>query len=78
MNQSIIELNTGAPMPVLGLGTWQLDETAAAQSVETALAAGYRSIDTAAGYGNERGVGRAVIASGISRSELFITSSRPR
>ncbi|ALV44319.1 hypothetical protein MB46_01105 [Arthrobacter alpinus] len=69
-----ITLNNGVVMPQIGYGVFQVpnDETEAA--VTAALAAGYRSIDTAAIYGNEEGVGRALAASGLAREELFITS----
>src|SRR3954467_15698368 len=65
-------LNDGIPMPALGLGVFQTppDETRAA--VASALEAGYRHIDTAAAYGNEREVGNAVRASGLDRSEVFL------
>jgi len=67
-----IILNNGVEMPALGLGVFQTppDETRAA--VDSALAAGYRHIDTAAAYGNERQVGEAVNASGLDRSEVFL------
>jgi diketogulonate reductase-like aldo/keto reductase len=67
-----LTLNNGVTMPALGLGVFQSppDETAAA--VAAALAAGYRHIDTAAAYGNEREVGEAVQASGLDRSEVFL------
>src|SRR3954470_11619369 len=66
------DLNNGVPMPALGLGVFQTppDETRAA--VASALAAGYRHIDTAAAYGNEREVGDAVRASGLDRPEVFL------
>ncbi|WP_017792661.1 aldo/keto reductase [Leucobacter salsicius] len=69
-----ITLNSGAEIPQIGFGVFQVpnDETEAA--VSAALEAGYRSIDTAAIYGNEEGVGHAIAASGIAREELFITS----
>src|SRR3954465_1701039 len=69
---STLTLNNGVPMPALGLGVFQTppDETRAA--VASALAAGYRHIDTAAAYGNEREVGEAVAASGLDRSEVFL------
>ncbi|MDQ6525172.1 aldo/keto reductase [Nocardioides sp. LHD-245] len=69
-----ITLNNGVVMPQVGFGVFQVpnDETEAA--VSTALAAGYRSIDTAAVYGNEEGVGRAIAASGLARDELFVTT----
>jgi 2,5-diketo-D-gluconate reductase A len=67
-------LNNGVQMPVLGFGVFQIppDETAAA--VSSALDSGYRLVDTAAGYGNERGVGEAVRRSGIPREEVFVTT----
>lgn len=69
-----ITLNSGAEMPQLGFGVFQVPPEEAADAVRTALNAGYRSIDTAAAYGNEEGVGRAIAESGIPRSELFITT----
>jgi Aldo/keto reductase family len=67
-----LTLNNGVTMPVLGLGVFQTppDETRAA--VTAALEAGYRHIDTAAAYANERQVGEAVAASGLDRSEVFV------
>jgi diketogulonate reductase-like aldo/keto reductase len=69
---STLTLNNGVPMPALGLGVFQTppDETRAA--VSAALEAGYRHIDTAAAYGNERQVGEAVASSGLDRSEVFL------
>jgi 2,5-diketo-D-gluconate reductase B len=64
----------GAKMPALGLGTWQLSGAACEKSVRLALDLGYRHIDTAEMYGNEAEIGRAVQASGIDRSSLFITT----
>lgn len=61
-------------MPQLGYGVWQIPDEEAAQAVGTAIAAGYRSIDTAAIYGNEEGVGRGIAASRIAREDLFITT----
>ena len=67
-----ITLNNGVEMPPIGLGVFQSppDETTAA--VETALATGYRHIDTAAAYGNEREVGQAIAASALARSDVFV------
>jgi diketogulonate reductase-like aldo/keto reductase len=67
-----IELNNGVEMPSIGLGVFQTppDETRAA--VEAALSVGYRHIDTAAAYGNERQVGEAIQASGVSRADVFV------
>lgn len=68
-------LANGIEIPVVGFGTWQTpDGDVAYQSVLDALKAGYRHIDTAAAYGNEASVGRAIKDSGIPREELFITS----
>jgi 2,5-diketo-D-gluconate reductase A len=70
----IIRLNDGRPMPQLGFGVWQVPNYEARSIVTEAIAAGYRSIDTAAVYGNEEGVGEAVRASPAPREELFITT----
>ena len=71
-DESTVTLNNGVDMPALGLGVFQTpaDETRAA--VESALAAGYRHIDTAAAYGNERQVGEAVRNSELDRSDVFL------
>ncbi|MEU1890322.1 aldo/keto reductase [Streptomyces pristinaespiralis] len=69
-----ITLNNGVAMPQLGFGVWQVPDDEAAQTVTTALEAGYRSIDTAAIYGSEAGTGKAVTGSGIAREELFVTT----
>lgn len=69
-----LTLNNGRPIPLLGLGTWRADDAAAEQAVRAALAVGYRHIDTAAVYGNERGVGRAVRGCGVPRQEIFVTT----
>lgn len=71
----MIQLNNGVHMPLLGFGVFQItDHDLCKQSVLTALQTGYRLIDTAACYGNERAVGEAVRASGLDRSDVFITS----
>ena len=67
-------LNNGVEMPVLGFGVYQVGETVCEQCVRDAIAAGYRSIDTASAYLNERAVGRAIQRSGVPREELFITT----
>ncbi len=68
-------LNNGVSMPWLGLGVFQVpDDTATAAAVQTAIAQGYRSIDTASLYHNERGVGQAIRLCGVPRAELFITT----
>ena len=69
-----IELNDGASIPQLGFGVFQIPPPETARATEAALEAGYRHIDTAEMYGNERGVGEAVRASGLDRDEVFITS----
>jgi 2,5-diketo-D-gluconate reductase A len=61
-------------IPMIGLGTWPMDDDEAFAVIGDAFRAGYRLIDTAARYGNEAGVGRAVAASGLPREELFITT----
>ncbi len=67
-------LNNGTEIPVLGLGTWMIDDDKAAQVVRDAAAAGYRHFDTAQAYGNERGVGEGVRSCGVAREELFVTT----
>ena len=70
-----ITLTNNVAVPQIGFGTWQVKEGEEAyESVRSALAYGYRHIDTASGYGNEESVGRAIKDSGIDRSELFITT----
>jgi len=69
-----IALNDENTMPVIGLGVAELSDDETERAVTTALEVGYRLIDTAAVYGNEAAVGRAIAASGIPRAELFITS----
>ena len=69
-----VVLNNGVEMPVLGFGVYQIPPDETEQAVATALEVGYRLLDTAASYGNEDAVGRAVRACGIDRSELFVTT----
>ncbi|MEV8143595.1 aldo/keto reductase [Specibacter sp. NPDC078709] len=69
-----ITLNNGVAMPQIGFGVFQVPNDETEKAVTAALAAGYRSIDTAAIYGNEEGVGRALATSELAREELFITS----
>ena len=69
-----VVLNNGVRMPQLGFGVFQVSDDDTTAAVSHALAAGYRSIDTAAIYGNEAGTGRAIAASGINRDELFVAS----
>ena len=68
------ELNNGAFMPSIGLGTWPLDDIQAGAAVAHALEAGYRLIDTAENYGNEEGIGEGIGSMSVPREELFITS----
>ena len=68
-------LNNGVKIPVVGFGTWQTpDGEVAKTSVEAAINAGYRHIDTAAAYGNEDSVGEGIKASGVNRHDLFVTT----
>ncbi len=64
----------GVRVPALGLGTWQLEGRACQEAVETALAIGYRHLDTAQLYGNEAAVGAGIAASGLDPAELFVTT----
>lgn len=68
-------LNNGVTMPMLGFGVYQMNDAAACEAaVAEALRVGYRLIDTAAAYGNEESVGRAIAKSGIPREEIFVTT----
>lgn len=69
-----LTLANGLPMPQLGLGTWPMNDAEAAVTVEAALRMGYRLIDTAENYENERGVGEGIRNSGVARSEIFVTT----
>jgi 2,5-diketo-D-gluconate reductase A len=69
-----VRLQNGATMPRLGFGTSPMDDQDSELAVARAIEAGYRLVDTAENYGNERGVGRGVAASGVPRDELFITT----
>ena len=73
-DQPTITLNSGASMPQLGFGVFKVPDDQATAAVLAAFQAGYRSIDTAAMYRNEEGVGAAIAQSGIPRDELFITT----
>lgn len=68
------KLYNGVEMPCLGLGTYQSKDAVAAAAVKSAMETGYRLIDTAAAYGNERGVGQGIRISGVPREEIFVTS----
>ncbi|WP_017608610.1 aldo/keto reductase [Nocardiopsis xinjiangensis] len=67
-------LNNGLRMPQMGLGVWQVPQSTVADTVATALEAGYRSIDTASSYGNEAGVGEGLRRSGVDREDVFLAS----
>ncbi|MFF9351891.1 aldo/keto reductase [Streptomyces sp. NPDC014734] len=69
-----VTLDNGVEIPQLGFGVFQVPDDRTTAAVSSALEAGYRSIDTAAIYGNETGVGRALASSGIAREELFVTT----
>jgi 2,5-diketo-D-gluconate reductase A len=69
-----LTLNSGVEMPILGFGVFQIPAEQTEQTVVHALEAGYRSLDTAASYGNEEAVGRAIAGSGIRRAELFVAT----
>ena len=69
-----VKLSNGVEMPVLGFGVFQIPLDQTEQAVSDALAAGYRSLDTAASYLNEEAVGRAIRASDVPRDELFVTT----
>ncbi|UDY22766.1 aldo/keto reductase [Nocardioides sp. Kera G14] len=74
MTVPTLTFHNGVDIPQLGFGVWQVSDDEAESAVSTAFEAGYRHIDTAAAYGNEQGVGRAIAASGLDRDELFITT----
>ncbi|TRX73885.1 aldo/keto reductase [Pseudomonas mangiferae] len=74
MNIPYVQLNDGHRIPQLGLGTWQTPDADAPALVQTALQLGYRHIDTAAIYGNERGIGEGLARAGVPRDELFVTT----
>ncbi|WP_102142945.1 aldo/keto reductase [Mycobacterium hubeiense] len=74
MSAPLITLNDGYSIPQVGLGVWQTPPEDTERAVSAALDAGYRHIDTAAGYFNEREVGRAIAGSGIARDEVFVVT----
>jgi 2,5-diketo-D-gluconate reductase A len=69
-----LPLNDGHSIPQLGVGTWPLKDKEAADAVATAIDLGYRHVDTAAKYGNEKGVGEGIRRAGVAREELFVTT----
>ena len=74
MYNHTITLNNGVKIPQLGLGTWFIDDSKVADAVKAAVQLGYRHIDTAQAYGNERGVGEGVRTCGVAREDLFVVS----
>ena len=74
MFNETIKLSNGIEVPQLALGTWLIDDAVVADAVKAATRIGYRHIDTAQAYGNERGVGEGVRTCGIAREEIFVTS----
>ena len=74
---STLTLTEGARIPLLGFGTWQLKGQDAVRATSAALATGYRHLDTATVYGNEREVGRALAESGVPRDDVFVTTKCP-
>ncbi|WP_297113195.1 aldo/keto reductase [uncultured Devosia sp.] len=72
--QPHVSFNDGHLIPQLGLGVWQTPDDVAVEAVSTALKTGYRHIDTAAVYKNEEGVGKGIVASGINRGDIFLTT----
>jgi 2,5-diketo-D-gluconate reductase A len=74
LGQLSLTLNTGDPIPQLGVGMYKVDDDVCEQIVLDALEVGYRHIDTAMIYRNEAAIGRAIAKSGISREELFVTT----
>jgi 2,5-diketo-D-gluconate reductase A len=73
-DETQVELNDGGTMPRIGFGVFQVAPEETVEAVSYALQTGYRAVDTAAAYGNEREVGHAVRASGIRREEVFVTT----
>jgi 2,5-diketo-D-gluconate reductase A len=69
-----VSLNNGVPMLCIGFGVFRVPDYETERAVHTAVEAGYRSIDTASLYGNETGVGRALVSCGLAREELFVTT----
>lgn len=74
VNKETFTLNTGAKIPAIALGTWRSEPDDVYNAVSVALKNGYRHIDTAAAYGNEDGVGKAIKDSGVPREEIFVTT----
>ena len=69
-----MKLNNGNNIPLVGLGTWLIDDDKVSEVIKTAVKLGYRHIDTAQAYGNEVGVGKGIKECGVSREELYVTT----
>ena len=76
-SQPAAQLRNGPAMPLLGFGTWQIPDSEATAATTAALEAGYRHIDTATGYRNEAGIGRALATAGLPRESIFVTTKMP-
>lgn len=74
MFNDTLKLSNGVTVPLLALGTWLVDDAIVADAVRAAVEIGYRHIDTAQAYGNERGVGEGVRSCGVARDQIFVTS----
>jgi 2,5-diketo-D-gluconate reductase A len=74
LHPPLVHLNDGREIPQLGLGVWQVADEVTAETVCGAIEAGYRHVDTAAIYGNERGVGEGIRASGVDRDAVWVTT----
>jgi 2,5-diketo-D-gluconate reductase B len=74
MNYPVLRFKNNTPVPALGLGTWQLEGQTCLETVTKALQLGYKHIDTAAIYGNEREVGQAIRDSKVPRQQIFVTA----
>ena len=75
MFNETIKLSNGVEVPQLALGTWLIDDAVVADAVKAAIEIGYRHLDTAQAYGNERGVGEGVRTCGVPREQIFVTSN---
>ena len=74
MYDKTIKLSNDVNVPVLALGTWLIDDEFVGEAVRQAVKIGYRHIDTAQAYGNERGVGEGIRTCGLDRDKMFVTS----
>jgi len=74
MTQPVLTLNDGVAIPQIGLGVWQIEDGEAPELVSNAIDLGYRHVDTARVYGNERGVGEAIRRAQVARSDVFVTT----